>query len=89
MRQMFAINESSYIEMFESVNEILTIKEIEIIKLIGVGKTRKELCSILNISIGTVSTHQENIKRKLNIKTRGSLQAFSSFYICWLYSLFL
>ena len=44
----------------------LTEREIEIIKLICVGKTDKRIARILNISESTVATHRQNIMRKIN-----------------------
>lgn len=44
----------------------LTDREIEIMKLICVGKTDKRIAKILNISESTVASHRQNIMRKIN-----------------------
>lgn len=55
----------------ESNNECtvtcLTIREKEIIKLISIGKTNKEIGDRLNISPHTVHTHRKNIMKKLQV----------------------
>ncbi len=48
--------------------DILTNRELEIFRLIGDGLESKEIADYLNLSIKTISTHRENIKKKLNIK---------------------
>ncbi|MCC8174381.1 MAG: response regulator transcription factor, partial [Odoribacter sp.] len=48
---------------------ILTPVEIEILKLIGQGKTVKEIAEIRHSSIHTITTHKKNIFRKLEINT--------------------
>jgi DNA-binding NarL/FixJ family response regulator len=51
----------------------LTIREREIIKLVGEGKANKEIASLLNISIRTVEHHRANIMDKLNLKNAAEL----------------
>ncbi|WP_141433753.1 response regulator transcription factor [Bacillus sp. 03113] len=48
----------------------LTEKEKEIIKLIGDGKTTKEIASILFLSSGTVRNYVSEILAKLDVKNR-------------------
>jgi PAS domain S-box-containing protein len=48
----------------------LTPKEIQITNLIRDGKTTKEIAEILNTSPGTVEFHRNNIREKLNIKSK-------------------
>ncbi len=44
----------------------MTTREIEIIKLVAVGKTNTIIAEELHISIHTVITHRKNINKKLN-----------------------
>jgi len=44
----------------------MTVREIEIIKLVATGKTNTVIAQELNISKHTVVTHRKNINRKLN-----------------------
>ncbi len=51
----------------------LTHREMEILKLIGMAKTNKEIGRELYISDQTVSVHRKNIMRKLNVSSTASL----------------
>ena len=51
----------------------LTIREIEIIKLLCDGKNNKEICDLLFISINTVKKHIANIFSKLKVDSRAKL----------------
>ena len=57
------VNKTSYPE-----NPILSAREIEIIKLISLEYSGKEISEKLFISINTVETHRKNIMKKLQIK---------------------
>ena len=51
----------------------LSIREIEIVKLIKEGLSSKEISSRLNIAARTVEAHRYNILKKLNLKNTASL----------------
>jgi DNA-binding CsgD family transcriptional regulator len=53
---------------------ILSRRELEVLKYIGEGYASKEIAEFLSISINTVSRHRQNILEKLNVKN--SVQAF-------------
>lgn len=55
---------------------ILSKREMEILRLVGEGHTSKEIADLLSISINTVSRHRQNILEKLNVKN--SITAFNS-----------
>jgi DNA-binding CsgD family transcriptional regulator len=48
----------------------LTQREIDVLLCIMQGKDNKAISLILDISIGTVRKHLENIYRKLNVQSR-------------------
>jgi len=52
----------------KNVLAILTNRELEVFRLIGDGLESKEIADRLNLSIKTIATHRENIKKKLNLK---------------------
>ncbi|PSG90326.1 response regulator transcription factor [Aurantibacter aestuarii] len=56
--------------------DLLTIREIEIIKLIGEGKDKTEIAKALFISKNTVITHRRNIIKKLNIKSQSDWKKY-------------
>ena len=58
---------------------ILSPRELEVLKFIGEGYASKEIADLLSISINTVNRHRQNILEKLKVKN--STQAFKdSFY---------
>ena len=58
---------------------ILSQRELEVLKFVGEGFTSKEIADFLFISVNTVSRHRQNILEKLNVKN--SIKAFNdSFY---------
>lgn len=55
----------------------LTPREREILRLIGEGKTNREVAQTLIISPGTVKKHVENMKSKLGVSRRTELAAYA------------
>lgn len=58
-------------------NSVLTKRQIEILKLIGQGKTSRQIAEILFIGIRTVETHRKNMARILNLKGNGELLRYA------------
>jgi DNA-binding CsgD family transcriptional regulator len=55
---------------------ILSQRELEVLKFVGEGFTSKEIANFLSISINTVNRHRQNILEKLKVKN--SIEAFSN-----------
>lgn len=55
----------------------LSKRELEIVKLIGQGKTSQEIADTLFIGKTTVDTHRKNILRKLNLQGKSELLRYS------------
>lgn len=53
--------------------ELLSNRELEVFHLLGQGAKRGEIANLLNLSVKTIGTHQESIKKKLNLKTATEL----------------
>ena len=53
--------------------EILTPREVEILKLTEKGLTNRKISEMLHLSIRTVQTHRSNISKKLGLKGRSAL----------------
>lgn len=51
----------------------LSDRELEVYQLIGKGYGRKEIAEILGVSVKTVGSYREYIKRKLNVKNSPEL----------------
>ena len=50
--------------------ELLTIRELQILHLLGESKSNKEIAQEINRSPQTVKTHVRNLYRKMNISSR-------------------
>lgn len=55
----------------------LSKRELEIVKLIGEGKTSQEIAEILFIGKTTVDTHRKNILKKLSLQGKSELLRYS------------
>jgi DNA-binding NarL/FixJ family response regulator len=57
--------------------EVLTPRELEVLKLIAEAHTSKEIASMLFISIKTVERHRQNILDKLGMRDRVELTRYA------------
>jgi len=55
----------------------LTAREVEIVRLIALGHTSREIASTLQLSRRTVETHRSRIHAKLAVVTRAELVRFA------------
>lgn len=53
--------------------DLLTNRELEVLRLIGQGFASKEIAANLDISMKTVEAHREHIRAKLNMHTNSQL----------------
>lgn len=60
-----------------AILNILSKREIEVLRLIVVGKTSPEIAKELFISLNTVDTHRKNILSKCGVKNAAELSAFA------------
>ena len=56
--------------------ENLSLREIEVIRLIKEGHSSKEIASVLEISVRTAEVHRHNILKKLRLKNTAALINF-------------
>lgn len=59
------------------VNEPLSLREQEILKLIAQGKSNKEIGVLLFISVRTVESHRSSLLRKLNLNNTAALVKYA------------
>jgi len=59
------------------VHQLLTEREIEVLKQFAGGKSVKEIADILNISSHTVVSHRKNISTKLGIKSTSAMAIYA------------
>ena len=55
----------------------LTPRQREVLQLVAEGRTRKEIASILNISVKTVEFHKATLMRELNLKTTADFTRYA------------
>ena len=60
-----------------TLQEILTGREIDVLKLLATGNANKEIADKLNISVHTVITHRKNISQKTGIKSVSGLTIYA------------
>jgi DNA-binding NarL/FixJ family response regulator len=60
--------------------ELLTNRELEVVRLIGTGHGVSEIAAMLNLSVKTIDTYREHIKTKLRME---SAQALRKFAVAW------
>ncbi|GFM35415.1 helix-turn-helix domain-containing protein [Desulfovibrio psychrotolerans] len=53
---------------FDGIMDRLTPREVEICRLIALGRKSKDICELLHVSFETMQTHRKNIRRKLGLK---------------------
>jgi two-component system, NarL family, response regulator NreC len=51
----------------------LTEREREVLKLVALGHTSTEIASILVLSVRTVEMHRAHVNRKLGVRSRAAL----------------
>lgn len=57
--------------------ESLSMRELQVLELLGSGKTTKEIAFDLDLSARTVDIHRASIKKKLGLKSGAELIAFA------------
>ncbi|MBC5763931.1 response regulator transcription factor [Ramlibacter albus] len=58
--------------------EGLSVRELEVLEQLKLGRTTKEIAAALDLSARTVDIHRANIKRKLGLRTGAELIAYAS-----------
>jgi DNA-binding NarL/FixJ family response regulator len=55
----------------------LTEREMDVARLVAVGRTNQEICDQLVVSLSTVKTHLANIQQKLDARNRVEIAAWA------------
>ncbi|KUO18061.1 response regulator [Streptomyces dysideae] len=55
----------------------LTERELDVVRLVAVGRTNQEICQQLVLSLSTVKTHLANIQHKINARNRVEIAAWA------------
>jgi len=59
----------------------LTDRELQIFQLVGAGMATRDVATRLHLSVKTVETHRENIKRKLKLSNAAELVRYSASWV--------
>ncbi|RKY21605.1 MAG: DNA-binding response regulator [Planctomycetota bacterium] len=60
-----------------SRSSLLTLRELEVLRQLSRGLSKKEIATLLDLSVKTVSRHAENLMAKLDIHDRVELARFA------------
>jgi len=55
----------------------LTLREREVVQLVGEGKTSKDIATVLGMTLKTAETHRSNIMVKLNLHSTVELVLYA------------
>jgi len=61
----------------------LSLREVEVFRLLGSGNSCREIASLLGISVKTCEAHRENIKIKLGVSTSRILYQIARSRVLW------
>jgi len=64
-------------EINNTINNSLSKREEDVLKLLASGKSNKEIAGNLFISIHTVITHRKNISNKLGVKSTAAMAIYA------------
>lgn len=71
------LQERDFLKKNEAFFNMLTKREIEILRLIALGQNSTEIAASLHISEKTVVTHRRNLRSKLNVQTTYDITKFA------------
>jgi len=76
-KEYFSKTIVDFCKQTNNINENLSLREEEIIKLIAKGLPNQKIALILTLSVETIKTHKRNIKLKLNLKSTSDIIDFA------------
>jgi two-component system, NarL family, response regulator NreC len=70
-------SESPHVSTSKAPHDVLTVREREVLKLIGESRTTKEIATVLNISVKTAESHRTRLMQKLDIHSTAGLVRYA------------
>jgi DNA-binding CsgD family transcriptional regulator len=55
----------------------LSVRELQVLSLIGDGQTTREIAEALSLSVKTIESHRAAIKRKLGLETSAQMVQYA------------
>jgi DNA-binding CsgD family transcriptional regulator len=71
------LNKTGPLNEKESTHSELTVREKDVLKLVAMGHSSKEIADKLSISVHTVISHRKNVTEKLGIKSISGLTVYA------------
>jgi len=68
-----ALNRKAQLPQEELDGELLTPRQRDILRLVSIGHTNREIAQVLDISVRTVEVHRFNLMRRLNVRNVAQL----------------
>jgi two-component system response regulator NreC len=68
---------ASALKVYDRERELLSARELDVLRLIALGHTNPEIGRLLEISVRTVETHRAHIHRRLGLRTRAELVRYA------------
>ena len=60
---------------------VLSDRELEVLRLIGVGQTMRQIAQYLHLSVKTIESHREHLKHKLTLESGAALLRYATRYV--------
>jgi DNA-binding NarL/FixJ family response regulator len=64
-------------DMEKEQHELISDRELQVLKLIAIGKTVSEIANELSLSVATVSTYRSRLLEKMNMKNNAELALYA------------
>jgi two-component system invasion response regulator UvrY len=64
-------------DVYKEQHELISDRELQVLKLIASGKTVSEIADELSLSVATVSTYRHRLLEKMNIKNNSELTLYA------------
>jgi two-component system response regulator NreC len=63
--------------------EALTLRELDVLRLLALGHTNRQIAQVLSLSVRTVESHRGSIVDKLGLHTRAELARYAAEHGLW------
>lgn len=73
MGERTALSRKVQLPQEELDGELLTPRQSDILRLVSIGHTNREIAEMLEISVRTVEVHRFNLMRRLNVRNVAQL----------------